>query len=62
MLWERQYQLAIDPDTARQVRSKRAPADSMACTMCGEYCALKMIKKSIDLDPGEVANPAGEAI
>ena len=48
MLWERQFQLAIDPETAKRVRSERA-SDSMVCTMCGDYCALKIIKENIDL-------------
>jgi phosphomethylpyrimidine synthase len=45
MLWERQFQLAIDPETAKRVRSERAPSDSMVCTMCGDYCALKIVKR-----------------
>ncbi|MDD4161831.1 MAG: phosphomethylpyrimidine synthase ThiC [Methanothrix sp.] len=49
MLWERQFQLAIDPETAKQVRNERAPSESMVCTMCGDYCALKIIKENIDL-------------
>lgn len=49
MLWEEQFQLALDPDTARQVRKDRSPADGRVCTMCGDYCALKIIKESIDL-------------
>jgi phosphomethylpyrimidine synthase len=47
--WEKQYELAIDPDTARKVRCERAPSDSRVCTMCGDYCAMKVIKESIDL-------------
>ncbi len=49
MLWERQFQIAIDPKTARQVRAERAPSDCRVCTMCGDYCALKIIKENIDL-------------
>lgn len=49
MLWKEQFDLAIDPETARRVRSERAPSDSMVCTMCGDYCALKIIKKHIYL-------------
>ena len=49
MLWERQFQLAIDPETARQVRGERAPSDGRVCTMCGDFCALKIIKENIDL-------------
>ena len=28
MLWEKQFQLAIDPETARQVRADRTPSDA----------------------------------
>ena len=49
MLWEEQFQLALDPETARQVRNDRSPADGRVCTMCGDYCALKIIKENIDL-------------
>ncbi len=49
MLWEKQFQLAIDPDTARQVRASRLPTDTNVCTMCGDYCAMKVIKENIDL-------------
>jgi phosphomethylpyrimidine synthase len=49
MQWEKQFQLAIDPETARQVRASRSPTDSQVCTMCGDYCALKIIKENIDL-------------
>ena len=49
MLWNEQFDLALDPETAKKVRSERAPNDSMVCTMCGDYCALKIIKENIDL-------------
>lgn len=49
MLWEQQFRLAIDHETARRVRAERAPSDKMVCTMCGDYCALKIIKENIDL-------------
>lgn len=49
MLWDKQFELALDPETARQVRSARSPSDSRVCTMCGDYCALKIIKENIDL-------------
>ena len=49
MLWDRQFEIAIDPETARQVRAERAPSDGRVCTMCGDYCALKIIKENIDL-------------
>jgi len=45
--WEAQFNLAINPARARQIRSERASADTDACTMCGDYCALKIANKVI---------------
>jgi phosphomethylpyrimidine synthase len=50
MLWERQFQLAIDAEAARRVRAERTPADSKVCTMCGDHCALKLIKENLNLE------------
>jgi len=47
--WEKMYSLAIDPEHARAIRDSRAPEDSEACTMCGEYCALKIVKEHFDI-------------
>jgi len=43
--WERQFELAMNPERARQIRAERMPADSDACTMCGDYCALKIVNR-----------------
>jgi phosphomethylpyrimidine synthase len=43
--WERQFQLAINPERARAIRTERSPADSDACTMCGDFCALKIVNR-----------------
>ncbi len=45
--WEAQFNLAINPARARQIRNERASADADACTMCGDYCALKIANKVI---------------
>ena len=47
--WEAQYKLALDPELARSVRNSRAPEDEDACTMCGDFCALKIVNESYDL-------------
>lgn len=49
MNWDRQFDLALDPDAARVIRQKRAPANSRVCTMCGDYCALKIIDENVGL-------------
>lgn len=49
MLWDRQFELAIDPKSARQIREERKPSDRRACTMCGNFCALKIVSENIKL-------------
>jgi phosphomethylpyrimidine synthase len=40
--WRGQADLAIDPERARAVRGRCLPADADVCTMCGEFCAIKV--------------------
>jgi phosphomethylpyrimidine synthase len=47
--WNRMYELALDPAHAREVRASRMPEDKEACTMCGDYCALKIVKANLNL-------------
>ena len=51
--WDRQMELAIDPELARSKRAARNKSDEDACSMCGEYCAVKMIAKYFDRPAGE---------
>jgi phosphomethylpyrimidine synthase len=43
--WDRQFSIAMNPARARQIRQERMPADTDACTMCGDYCALKIVNR-----------------
>jgi len=43
--WERQFQLAMNPARARKIRAERMPADADACTMCGDFCAIKIVNR-----------------
>jgi len=43
--WERQVALSIDPDKAGAFLEKSASAGEEGCTMCGEFCAIKLGKK-----------------
>lgn len=47
--WAKQIELSIDPDKARKIRLERAPKDDAVCTMCGEYCAIKISKRALHL-------------
>ena len=46
--WKAQLELAIDPETAKAKRGARNAADEEACSMCGDYCAVKIIGKYFD--------------
>ncbi|MGZ4904275.1 MAG: phosphomethylpyrimidine synthase ThiC [Halobacteriota archaeon] len=47
--WAEQFKLAIDPETAAQIRKERMPSDADTCTMCGEFCAYKIVKEYFEL-------------
>ncbi|MGC8872582.1 MAG: phosphomethylpyrimidine synthase ThiC [Caldimicrobium sp.] len=40
--WERQIELSLDPEKARKYRLEGGISRSKACSMCGEYCAVKI--------------------
>jgi phosphomethylpyrimidine synthase len=41
--WEGQFNLAMDPEKARRLRAESGVSDHGACTMCGEFCAYKVM-------------------
>jgi phosphomethylpyrimidine synthase len=43
--WERQIALSIDPKKARRYREQSHPQEDEVCTMCGKYCAIKMVRQ-----------------
>ena len=45
--WPRMLDLAIYPPRARELRESSHPGDSELCTMCGEFCAMKKMKKVV---------------
>ncbi|MDD5647568.1 MAG: phosphomethylpyrimidine synthase ThiC [Dehalococcoidia bacterium] len=42
--WDAQAELSIDPDKAKEIRSKYS-VKGRACSMCGEYCAMDLVEK-----------------
>ena len=42
--WRRQFELAIEPEEARRIKEHR-PTASEACSICGELCAIKLVKE-----------------
>ena len=43
--WEKQFEHLIEPHKGRALRKKRHPQDERTCTMCGEYCALRIVRE-----------------
>lgn len=43
--WNSQFKLAIDPKTAREYRKRSHPTSKDVCTMCGQYCSMKISDK-----------------
>ncbi|PAV06521.1 phosphomethylpyrimidine synthase [Methanosphaera cuniculi] len=46
--WEEQYAHALFPEDARAIRDKRPPEADDTCTMCGNYCAIKIVNQWLD--------------
>ena len=46
--WEEQFDSAMCPAEARRIRDERPPADPETCTMCGSYCAVKIVNEWLD--------------
>lgn len=41
--WQAQLNLAIDPKKAEKYRKARNTPETEACSMCGDYCAMKIV-------------------
>lgn len=54
--WQAQYDVAIAPDVAQSKRANRPPSDDDACTMCGDYCAIKIVNSWLDKADDDVFN------
>ncbi len=44
--WKRQIELAVDPARARSIRERCLPEDAEVCSMCGEFCAVRVFRTS----------------
>ncbi|MCK4731630.1 MAG: phosphomethylpyrimidine synthase ThiC, partial [Methanophagales archaeon] len=42
--WEKQLELAINPEEARRIRDSR-PSETDACSICGDLCAIKLLNE-----------------
>ncbi|MCK5257903.1 MAG: phosphomethylpyrimidine synthase ThiC [Thermoplasmatales archaeon] len=47
--WNKMFDLCIDPKRAKKYRDKRLPMeDENACSMCGNLCAIELVKKYLN--------------
>jgi len=47
MDWTKQFELVIDPKKAKETRNKLAPKIKEVCSMCGEFCAIKLLNDTL---------------
>ena len=47
--WDKQFECALDPETAKKIRDSRLPEDdhSDTCSMCGKFCAVRSMNKAL---------------
>ena len=46
--WEKQWECAIDPETAKRIRDERKPEIEESCSMCGKFCAVRSMNKALN--------------
>ncbi|MCD7781849.1 MAG: phosphomethylpyrimidine synthase [Methanosphaera sp.] len=46
--WDKQFELAIDGKKARQLYESTKASEKEMCSMCGDFCAIKMVKDHQD--------------
>ncbi len=51
--WEGQMAVAIDPATARTLWEGNASEDGTTCSMCGDFCAIKVIRSQGKSSPAK---------
>lgn len=45
--WKTQIKLSLDPEKAREFRESSKPQMGDVCTMCGDYCSIKIFEECI---------------
>jgi len=46
--WDKQWECAVAPDTAKQIRNARKPEFEESCSMCGKFCAVRSMNKALN--------------
>ncbi len=45
--WEKMINLSIDPEYVKNQRDSSIPEENDVCTMCGKFCAIKLLNKAL---------------
>jgi phosphomethylpyrimidine synthase len=45
--WQKQFELAFDHEKPQKCRERKPISDQDMCTMCGEFCALRLVRDNI---------------
>lgn len=49
--WQEQVRLSIDPEKAAAYRASGRPRDAEVCTMCGDFCSIKVMGDCVKVSP-----------
>lgn len=47
--WEKQIELSIDPEKASKYRKGKNPSLKNTCSMCGKFCAMKIVSEYLGI-------------
>ncbi len=45
--WQKQFELAFDHEKPRKCRERKPTSEQDMCTMCGEFCALRLVNDNL---------------
>ncbi|MEO1785249.1 phosphomethylpyrimidine synthase ThiC [Thermodesulfobium sp. 4217-1] len=48
--WKKQIELSVDPEKSSRVYNSRKSAEEQGCSMCGKYCAMKIVAEYLNVD------------
>jgi phosphomethylpyrimidine synthase len=51
--WEEQANLALNPERSRRVHGNQHVSTSSACSMCGKYCAMRLMEEYLGVSAEE---------
>ena len=51
--WQKQIELSIDPAKAERIRKERRASSDEVCSMCSEFCAMKIVEEALGTTGGK---------